>query len=253
MQREVEAAHGWEALVAALDMEQGWGLAEVEQARYVAALRAYLPTEATAAEVRRVCAYYHQDHGLVAALRDQNHPQHSPAWDTWTQLALQTLYGAGLARSSDHAHDAHDLAQAALVELTHALPTFRYQSRLETWMHAVVVRTARRLYRDSHAKKRPQQCASLTQLPEFDQPVPMGDHPETATDAKVLRELVWTALTSTADERMARIFFLHAVEDCATEAIGQRVQLHPSRVRALLAQARAILQNHPGLQAWIAN
>lgn len=254
MQREVDATHCWEAQVAALDVEQGWGLDQADRARYVAALHVCLPAEATAAEVRRVCGYYHQDHRLVAALRKQAHPQHSQAWDTWTQLAIQTLYSEGLARSSDQAHDPHDLAQAALAELARALPTFRYQSRLETWMHAVVVRTARRLYRDSHAKKRPQQCASLNQMPEFDQPLPTGgDHPEAATDAKALRELVWTALANAADERMARIFFLHAVEDCATEAIGQRVQLHPSRVRALLAQARAILQNHPGLQAWIAN
>jgi RNA polymerase sigma factor (sigma-70 family) len=253
MRREVEAARGWEALVAALGAEQGWGLDQADQICYAAALRAYLPAEATAAEVRRVCGYYHQDHQLVAALSDQAHPCHSRAWDMWTQLALQTLYGAGLARSSDHSHDAQDLAQAALVELARALPTFRYQSRLKTWMHTVVVRTARRLHRDSHAKKRPQQCASLDQLLAFDQPLPAGDLPEAATDAQALRELVWSALASAADERLARIFFLHAVEDCATEAIGQIVELHPSRVRALIAQSRAILQRHSGLQAWIAN
>lgn len=250
MQREVDATHCWEALVATLRAEQGWELSQEDLARYVAELRACLPASATVTEVRRTCGYYHQDHSLVTALRDQAHPEHSAAWDAWTRMALHVLYSVGLVPSSDAASDAHDLAQAALMELVRSLPKFRYQSQLSTWAHAVVVNTARRLHRDSRAKKRPQQCASLDQLPEFDQLLSAGDYPEAATNARMLYELIQTRLMTHGNDRLARIFFLQAVDDCATEQIGQIVQLHPSRVRALLAHARNILRDHPDLQTW---
>lgn len=253
MQRQADPGRGWEALVVRLNASKGWGLDQGALARYCAALCAYIPADANPGLVQRICTYYHQDHQLFAALSDRSHGLAEQTWTDWYQWALAVLYKEGLPRNGDCALEAHDMAQTALLELVAALPSFRFQSTLKTWAYQVIVNTARRMLRDSRAQKRPQQCASLDQLPGFDQPIPAGEQPPAVTELQLLGELVGAVLAYSGDARMARIFLLHAANDYTTETIGRLVQLHPSRVRALLADARAILQHHPALQAWLAD
>lgn len=252
MERALSADPGWEVVVAGLSIAQDWGLDLVAVERYCEVLRSLLPPDATAEQIRRICSYYHQDHRLVAALRDQGNSMHSPAWSDWTRMALQVLHKAGLGTIGDHAVAAEDLAQAALVEIARALPNFRYQSRLTTWAHAVIVQTARRLLRDSRAQKRPRNLPSLDQTPALAPELPEADLPEAQASTAVLIALVQQVLLRAGDQRLATVFYLAAVEDLSTDDIAKLVQLHPSRVRALLAQCRSILQRDPALLTWLA-
>lgn len=253
MEREMSPDPGWQALITDLSAELSWNLDLAEISSYSRVLREYVSAGAGAAEVRRICIYYHQDHRLVAALMNRAHPLHCQIWAEWTQQALQMLYKAGFARIGDHAVSAEDLAQASLVELARSLPRFQFRSRLSTWAHTVVVQTARRMLRDSRAQKRPRNLASFDQSPELDAPIPDAEQPEAEASAHVLLDLVSAVLAHAGDDRLAYIFYLSAVDDLPSDEIGRLVHLHPSRVRALLAQARALLQQHPSLQSWLAS
>lgn len=143
-------AEAWLSLIGTVSSEQGWQLDRAERVRYCAALRLYLPANAPAALVRRVCVNYHYDYRLVAALREQTQSQASPAWTNWMGLVLRVLERAQSAPSSARAGDARDLALHALQALMYALPHYRFQSRLNTWAHTVVVRTLLELGRQRY-------------------------------------------------------------------------------------------------------
>lgn len=238
------------SVVAALSSELGWNLRPADVQRYAETLTYFLAESASEAEVRRICAYYHQDHEFMAALSDHSHTLHSQVWKEWTQLALQTLYKFGLAEIGDLSVAAEDLAQAALVEIFRSLHSFRYQSRLKTWAYRVVVRTAQRLFRDSRAQKRARNLPSLNQFPDLDAPVVDAHLPETEVHTAMLINVACQVLMCSGDKRLVQIFCLSVVYDRSTEEIAQIVHLHPSRVRALLAEARTLLRKHPALHAW---
>jgi DNA-directed RNA polymerase specialized sigma24 family protein len=53
------------------------------------------------------------------------------------------------------------------------------------------------------------------------------------------------------DDRLATIFRQRYLFERSAEEIGNQFQLHPSRIRALLKQARLILAEDPTLRAWL--
>ncbi len=140
-------AHTWAAIIRELNTEQEWGLRPAEQLHYLHELRHYMPANSSPALVRRICCNYHYDHRRVALLRDLGHPQHDAAWAAWTWTALQMLARSGWHEGGQLAHQIHDLTQLTLRELLASLPRFRFQSRLNTWAYAVVMRTAQRIER----------------------------------------------------------------------------------------------------------
>jgi RNA polymerase sigma factor (sigma-70 family) len=171
-------------------------------------------------------------------------------WTSWMAQVLLILRKAGLDWSSDMLFDGEDLAQIARIELVRAIASFHYASRFSTWAHQVIVRSVQRAIRDRQALKRAIRPASLDQLPHVDASIGDAEHPESAAAARVLAERIAAVLEEQADQRLARIFHLWAVADLRVEEIGKIVHLHPSRVRALLLQARQILRDAPEIQSW---
>ncbi|RRR71131.1 MAG: hypothetical protein EI684_11990 [Candidatus Viridilinea halotolerans] len=141
------AIHTWAAVISELNRAEAWGLSPTEQQHYLHELQHYLPTESSPALIRRVCFNYHHDHRMVALLHDLGHPQHHTAWADWTWTAIQMLARSGWHEGGQLAQHIHDLTQLTLRELLLSLPRFRFQSRLNTWAYAVVMRTAQRIER----------------------------------------------------------------------------------------------------------
>ncbi|MEI7769982.1 MAG: sigma-70 family RNA polymerase sigma factor [Chloroflexales bacterium] len=246
-------AAGWCVVIAALSAEYGWELSAEGVERYALALRLLLPDTCDETLLRRVCSYYHADHQLVDVLRDSRRHCHSEQWVAWMGQVVEILRKAGLYWSSDSAVDSDDLAQVAQVALVASLQSFAYRSSFATWAHTVAVQSVRRHIRDSLAKKRAQRPESLDSSPDLDAPARDEDEPEQQALNHVLIDEICSTLLQCGDTRLAFVFHLWAVNDRSTEEIGKRIHLHPSRVRALLAQARAILQQHPAIQTWRAD
>ena len=241
----------WREAVVALNAEHNWGLSADEIEGYIFALDKLLPETSAESELYRVCGFYHADHQIVEALRSQVHPCHCERWEIWMRKADKILRKSDLHWSSDNAVTSDDLAQVAQVALVSALPNFAYRSSFGTWAHTVVVQSVCRYLRDSHAKKRAQRPDSLDAAPGLAVLACEEDEPEQQVAINVLIDQIRTILFQQGDKRLAQIFHLWAVDDLATEEIGKCVHLHPSRVRALLAQARTLLQRHPIIQAWL--
>ncbi|MFV9503822.1 MAG: sigma-70 family RNA polymerase sigma factor [Oscillochloridaceae bacterium umkhey_bin13] len=249
MLRKEEIGHPWAEFVTELSTTYGWNLCRMTVLRYCAALADLLPPQTTPDQIRIVCRHYHQDHHEYAALQSSGHPDHTAAWQRWLALAVPIVVKACGTYPGQPLLDPEDLAQMALLELARCLDRFRFQSSLTTWAYAVIAQTALRLVRDGHAKKRPQTCTSLDQCPGWEEHLAPVASPEVTTQAWALAGLVHSLLLEHGDARLAQIFLLSAA-DQSTETIGRLVQLHPSRVRALLTQARSILQADPTLRAW---
>jgi RNA polymerase sigma factor (sigma-70 family) len=209
-----------------------------------------MPEDCADDQLRKIIINYHADHALVEALRDRQHHRHEVVWTSWIAQVLPILRRAGLDWSSDLLFDSEDLAQIARAELVRAITSYHYASRFSTWAHQVIVQSVQRAIRDRHALKRAIRPDSLDQLPRVDASIGDAEHPESAAAARVLAERIAAVLEEQADQRLAQIFHLWAVADLRVEEIGKIVHLHPSRVRALLLQARQILRDAPEIQSW---
>lgn len=236
--------------VGKLNEEQGWNLSADEQQAYAAEVYVHLPKGCTDDLLRKLIVYYHTEHELVHALLDCDHLGYEAHWKEWMTTAMAILQQARLGWSADGTTTGEDLAQVALAQLLQALPTFHYTSRFSTWAYSVITRSVRRYLRDQSAGKRTGHPISLDQHPQLDVVQREAEHPEMAATVRSLMALIDTVLTDRADERLAYIYQLWAVRDLRPEEIGKLVQLSPSRVRSLLAQARELLRAHPALQAW---
>lgn len=238
------------AVVSACNAELDWDLDEAELRRAIEAIRACLVPDTPLELIRTVAVNYHADHARVEALRDALNRDHQAAWADWMRQVIGVLRRAGMAWSDDPAIDLEDLAQVARAELARALPGYAYHSRLSSWAYRVVVQSVTRQIRRANAEKRAARPASLEHLAAEALPhAPMAD-PEVAARGRLLAERVATVLAAQADRRLLGIFQQWAVEDRATAEIGALVQLHPSRVRALLAEARQALRADPVIRAW---
>jgi RNA polymerase sigma factor (sigma-70 family) len=147
--------------------------------------------------------------------------------------------------------DASDLAQLALEELLAALPTFRFASRFSTWAFTVIVRRVARAQRGERAAKRAAIVEPLTEQLAIGKGLVAPMEVEATAEARVLAALSAEVLARRADERLARIFHLWAVEDKRLAQIGHAMGLSSARVSTLVEQARTILRDDPAIRAWL--
>ncbi|MFL5804717.1 MAG: sigma-70 family RNA polymerase sigma factor [Roseiflexaceae bacterium] len=239
------------AMVAALNAELGWHLEADQQRAYVAALLPYLPISPAEIEWRRVVIAYHQDHGLIEALRDQASPQYEAAWTQWCVQAIQILRYQGLGAPDDALADTQDLAQTALEELVRALPSYRYASRFSTWAYTVISRSAQRYLRDRKAAKRSGKHESLEWQHELELALGAADSPEAQSEAHALSGLIDALLTNHSDWRLAEMFRLWVIEDQRLADIARRMRLSPARVSVMMEQVCQLLRRDPAILAWI--
>lgn len=237
------------AMIALLSHTNSWNLSEEEQQQYATEIAHLIPDECQEQMLQRMIINYHADHEVIVQLRTMQHPQHDARWNTWIGRIAGIIRQAGFGWSNDPAIDIEDLAQIAQVELIRSIDGFAYQSRFSTWSYRVVVRSIQRFVRDSKAGKRGTRPDSLDHTANRDAPLRETDQPESQAAANVLAAHT-LAILAQHNDRLALIFKLWAIQDQRIEEIAEVVRLHPSRVRALLKQARTILLTHPDMQGW---
>jgi RNA polymerase sigma factor (sigma-70 family) len=233
-----------------LNRTRSWGLDAAGVLGYLDGLVPHVAPGSSAAALRAKAERYHLDHDLVGALADRSDLRHCAAWEDWSAQAVRIVRSRYPDARHPPAVDAHDLAQDGLVALSRALPRFHYDSRFATWAYAVVTRIAHRRVRDLRAAKRGaavesvEQCAARGDLPAAPEDL------EHTVAASLLAAAADAVLRAHVDERLALLFQLWAIDDQRVAHIGAQVRLSPSRVTALLAQVRALLQAHPALATW---
>ncbi|PDW03007.1 RNA polymerase sigma factor [Candidatus Viridilinea mediisalina] len=231
------------------DQQYAWGLDAITCEYYV---RTLTPLMRVVAPERRamLVVHYHLDHRIVAALRDVNHPAHHDLWAQWSRKVLAVLRRSGLDWSHDSSIELDDLVQVALGELAQALPNYRYQSRFLSWAYSVIVRTAHRHLRTFNTRHHVGSHVSLERLEEAPPTEALKPHHEETTHARLLAARVHALLAAHNDARLLPIFRLWALEQYTSAEIGALVDLHESRVRALLNMARTVLREDPSIQQW---
>lgn len=245
-----DLAHRYRSCVEDLSRSEEWGLHEAEVTRYVEQLLARVPAASPERQLLRIVGYYHREHKQAMALADPKDPEHAAAWQWALQEIQRVLRIKGLNWSSDRSVDLEDLAQTAQIEVARAIVDYRYESSLRTWLQSVVKRRLLRFHRDSQAEKRAVRPESLDAA-EYSF-VAWEDFEEDI-NATALVAMVERVLGSASDERLAVVFRLRHIHDWSAEEIGVRIRLHPSRVRVLLQQARALLARDAELRRWFSD
>jgi RNA polymerase sigma factor (sigma-70 family) len=234
-------------IVEHLNQQEGWNLDTAAQERYIHEISACVPHDRLKRRAELIIRSYHNDHTRVQALTDPDRPDHA---DVWAQVQHDILTAArrhNLTSVRDPAISSDDIVQIVQTEIVRALPSYRYESGLRTWVFSVTIRRLQRLLRDSAAEKRALQPDSIHALADelID---PEGIEP--IANARALLHQIEQILIRAEGPRLARIFRLHGYDDRSVEEIGKLVHLHPSRVRVLLARAREILQADPTITTW---
>jgi RNA polymerase sigma factor (sigma-70 family) len=248
--RQIATVPDYLSVVQACNDEFGWDLDTDTCQQYALELESLLDEQASIEQIRTAVMHYHTEHRKVAALRDSAQADHVQAWAEWMSQVLVILRRTGLWWSSDHAIDSDDLAQIARTELVRALPSYRYQSRLEIWANRVVVQSVRRHLRDSRRSKRAVRPESLNKLTADTEPVDCTPIAEQIANGHQLYQHIMEILSKHPDNRLAHFFQLWVIDELSSSEIGSLVHLHPSRVRALLLQVRTILREHPTIRTW---
>ena len=233
-----------------LDEELGWKLDADAQQRYAHAIAELADVDCADSRLRTIACNYHKDHVLVMALRNSQDPGYEQAWERVAGEVVVCVRKAGLAWSQDATVDVDDLVQTARTAVFRSIGSFRFVSKFSTWLHQVVVRSIQRSIRDRKAKKRDVQPESLENV---DAPVQEEHHPEAIASARALLAEIKAILATHPDPRLVELFSLWTHDDLSMQQIGEKLHLHPSRVRALLAEARRFLQQHPNIRTWTAD
>jgi RNA polymerase sigma factor (sigma-70 family) len=239
------------AMIVALNSTQCWELSQETLWRYVIGLLPHLSDTSSDQQLARAVTNYHLDHHLMNVLANHTYPEHTLGWQQWLNNIIKILSHNGLQQLSDPSIEFGDLVQVASIALARALPTYHYQSRFSTWAYSIIVRSVQRYLRDLQAAKRTNQRYSLAQSPNIDLPIDVAEHPENIIAARALGDQINKVLMRESDHRLSTIFRMHVIEDQHINTIGNELQLHPSRIRALLHHTKTLLQQNPDILAWL--
>lgn len=135
-------------------------------------------------------------------------------------------------------HLASDIAQETLIRAWKALPSFRGDAALSTWLHRITVNTA------WTQKKRSRRHAgySLDEVSEMPAPV-NADHPEVAGELVELRGRLRQALDS-LPEAQRQVVVLKDIYDWSHAEIAESMGISVSATKVRLHRARARLARH---------
>lgn len=247
-------------LIEQLDREHGWGLAPQIQRRYVEQVitRCKPAADQDNAQLRLIFERYHKEHALIEALLDSTHPEHAEHWRRWSSQVLRII--AAKTKGS-HLPDQivsgiDDLAQEAILDIWRGLKTFSYQSSFYTWIFTVIAHCIARQYRARSTQKR----AALPPAQSLEMLLMAGDtfrDQEAPTPDEVALSNMFTALVKQVldlhpDRRLAIVFQLSIGEEQTLRAIGEQLDLSPTRVHVLLKHAVTLLRNEVVLRDWAA-
>lgn len=247
------------ALVSAQSAKLGWSLSPQAISQYTQFLAASFQEQPGMNDVlaRAILLNYHSDHLQVDALRTPNHPLSNPAWE-WVRGKVTLILRSKVAEHylhDDGVGGLEDLSQTALQDIVNGLATFRYQSRLLTWIYTVVSNHLARHYRAQKAHKRLalQGAQSFEAQPVLAEAISdaLSLQPDQIALDRMLRDLVNQALSVQPDARLQQVFNLAVFDQQTLRAIGEKLALSPARVCTLMKQAAVILQNDPAIREWL--
>jgi RNA polymerase sigma factor (sigma-70 family) len=234
------------AVILMLNLRERWGLTDEEIDTYVEQITDQVPHAILATSLEIVASHFHADHKLVAALRNEQNPDHGAVWKKITSDITRIIRFKNLDRSPDRAVELTDVIQVAQVELARAIGNYHYKSSLRTWLQSVTIQRLRRYHRDNSAAKRSAQLEPLEDATEQVE----GESIEPQIMASELEAEIQRKLSAQQGERVARIFHMRMIDELSAQEVGERVNLHPSRVRTLLRLALELLKNDADIRSW---
>jgi len=135
-------------------------------------------------------------------------------------------------------HLAADVAQETLIRAWKALPNFRGDAALSTWLHRITVNTAW-----THKKRaRRHAAASLDDVSDVAAPMSV-EHPEMAGEILELRGRLRQALDS-LPEAQRQVVVMKDVYDWSHAEIAEAMGISVSAAKVRLHRARARLARH---------
>ena len=130
---------------------------------------------------------------------------------------------------------AEDLVQEAFVRAWQALPAFRFESAVSTWLHRLAVNTALMELRSRRSRPWPE---------EDDEALESVATPDTAGQAMLGREL--ERAVATLPPRARAVLVLHDVEGWKHEEIALELGMAVGSSKAQLHRARGLLRTRIG-------
>jgi RNA polymerase sigma-70 factor, ECF subfamily len=145
------------------------------------------------------------------------------------RLHAPKMHALALRLSADEA-EAEDVTQEAWIRAIRALPSYREDARLSTWLHRVTVNAALHVQRSSRRRDRRELAASV--------PEAVGS----GGDGALLRVRLERALRC-LPERMRQVLVLHDVEGYTHEEIARLLGVVPGTCKSQLFKARAKMRS----------
>lgn len=139
--------------------------------------------------------------------------------------------------------EAEDAAQEAWLRAWRALPEFRAQSRLSTWLVRIAVNEALGRLRRTTAPVIPLEAAMSSREPEIQ--AAFTEQPDRGPDRLLARAQVRALLESRIDllpERYRTVFMLRAVEELSVAETAEALDMPEATVRTRFFRARALLR-----------
>ena len=144
-----------------------------------------------------------------------------------------------IARLVGHAGErAEDLTQEAFVRAWQALPAFRFESAVSTWLHRLEVNTALMELRSRRSRPWPD---------DDDEALESVATPDTAGQAMLGRDL--ERAVATLPPRARAVLVLHDVEGWKHEEIATELGMAVGSSKAQLHRARGLLRTRIGVMA----
>jgi RNA polymerase sigma-70 factor (ECF subfamily) len=156
------------------------------------------------------------------------------AFEELVRAYQHRVFGIAL-RMVGNAAEAEDVAQETFLRAHRALPEFRGDAKLSTWLYAIASRLClTRLGSGEHATIR-QDEGSIARLPQE------ADGPDTALERSELETALHRAIAGLPDDRRI-VIVLRDLEGLSYEEIGEALDLPPGTVRSRLHRARLDLK-----------
>jgi RNA polymerase sigma factor (sigma-70 family) len=133
---------------------------------------------------------------------------------------------------------AEDLTQEAFVRAWQALPSFRFESAVSTWLHRLAVNTALMELRSRRSRPWPE---------DDDEALESVATPDTAGQAMLGRDL--ERAVATLPPRARAVLVLHDVEGWKHEEIATELGMAVGSSKAQLHRARGLLRTRIGVMA----
>ena len=135
------------------------------------------------------------------------------------------------------------MRQLVLANIVRGLPSFRYRSRLTTWIHNIAQTT---LYQEHRYRTAQRRAAVTVSIDEYEHLHEGYDQHADLEVAEMYAEIE-RALAELGDPRLLKILRLK-IEGQRLREIGQRLQLSTARVSGLMKVIRVKLQDNDCLR-----